>query len=80
MSGELTNDKIRNSHEVYMIADNDKRKQKIEKMNNSTAAMFKKQREALVESRGTAQQNEFFDEKIGIRAQQGQMFKNKFRK
>jgi hypothetical protein len=49
-------------------------------MNNSTASMFKKQREALVEARGTAQQNEFFDEKIGIRAQQGQMYKNKFRK
>ena len=63
-----------------MIADNDKRKSKIEKMNNSTSAMFKKQREALVEARGAAQQNEFFDEKIGIRAQQGQMFKNKFRK
>ena len=80
MTGELTNEKIKNSHEVYMIADNDKRKSKIEKMNNSTSAMFKKQREALVEARGAAQQNEFFDEKIGIRAQQGQMFKNKFRK
>ena len=55
-------------------------KEKIEKMNDTTAAMFKKQREALVEARGTAQQGEFFDEKIGIRAQQGQMYKNKFRK
>ena len=80
MSGALTNNKIRDSHEVYMMADNDKRKEKIEKMNDTTAAMFKKQREALVEARGTAQQGEFFDEKIGIRAQQGQMYKNKFRK
>ena len=37
MTGELTNEKIKNSHEVYMIADNDKRKGKIEKINNTTS-------------------------------------------
>ena len=78
VEGELTNDKIRNAHEVFMIPDGDEKLQKINSMNNNTARMFKKQREHLIEHRGSVAQGEFFDEKLGIRSDQNKMYKNKF--
>jgi hypothetical protein len=78
VNGELTNDKIKNAHEVFMIPDGDEKLQKINSMNNDTARMFKKQREKLIEHRGSVDQGEFFDEKLGIRSNQNKMYKNKF--
>jgi hypothetical protein len=78
VEGELTNDKIRNAHEVFMVPDGDKKLEKINSMNNPTARMFKKQREHLIEQRGSVAQGEFFDEKLGVRSDQNKMYKNKF--
>jgi hypothetical protein len=79
VDGELTNDRIKNAHEVFMVPDGDKKLAKINDMNSGTAKMFKKQREKLIEHRGTVQQGELFDERLGIRSSQSDMYKNKFR-
>jgi hypothetical protein len=79
IDGELSNERIANAHEVFMIPDGDKKLQKINSMNSGTAKMFKRQREHLIEHRGVVQQGEMFDERLGIRSNQSDMYKNKHR-
>ena len=74
---ENTNSKINNAHEVFMVGN--KSQEKVDTLNSPTAKMFKNQREKLIKQKGHVEQGEFFDEKLGMRGQQNDMYKNKFK-
>jgi hypothetical protein len=61
----IKNPKIRNAQEVYKVVGDDKEAaKKIESLNSPFASMIKKQRESLINSRGSAEQQDLLDEKL----------------
>ena len=74
------NEKVANSDEVYIVAHSKQDHDRINSLNNPHAQMVKKQRMATIKSKGTASQLDFQDEKLKIRANQNQQFKEKFRR
>lgn len=73
-------DKIKNASEVFIMAPNQKEKERIDSMNDYHGSMVKKQRLALINKKGTAEQHHFEDEKLKIATQQTEAYKNKFRR
>jgi hypothetical protein len=59
----IKNEKIRNSQEVYAVVSRDKA-DKIESLNNPYSKMIKKQRDALLSSKGSVEQGNFKDDSI----------------
>jgi hypothetical protein len=73
-----TNEKIKNSNEVYMVGGGAQQNvAKANAMNSPTAKMHKKQRQAQIEKHGNVQQDQFFDERLAARSKQNEMYKNK---
>jgi hypothetical protein len=72
-----TNEKIKNSNEVFMVGNAQDTVAKADALNNPTAKMHKKAREKQIERQGNVQQAEFFDERLGKRTQQNEMYKNR---
>ena len=73
-------DKIKNASEVFVMAKDKKDVDEIHSMNDAEGRAIKRQREALVKSKGTVEQGEFIDERIDRTSRQNQMYKDKFRK
>ena len=74
------NDKVASSDEIFMVANSQRDHERINSMNNPHAKMVKKQREAVIKSKGEASQLDFQDEQLKLRTQQNQNFKDKFRR
>jgi len=74
------NEKIKNSSEIFVMANSKKDAQRIDGMNDIGGKIVKKQREELIKQNSGASQNEFQDEKIKLNSQSQQMFKEKFRR
>jgi len=77
---DTMNEKVANSSEVYIVAKSEKDHERINSMNNPHASMVKKQRMAVIKSKGEASQLDFQDERLKLRTQQNQNFKDKFRR
>ena len=75
----ITNSKIANSSEIFVMASSKKEAEKINKANNMHARMVKKQREAVIQSRGKAEDMDFQDNKLAARRQQLDSFKGRFK-
>jgi hypothetical protein len=62
----VKNDKIKNSSEVFVMANNNKDLRKIDSLNNPHTAMIKKQREELLKNKGAVTQDQFADERLNL--------------
>ena len=73
-------DKIKQSHEVYMMAGSNQDAARVSNMNDIGGKITIKQREATMKKKGgrSVSQGEFMDEKIRLQNQQNQQYKSKF--
>jgi|TARA_B100000085_G_scaffold24056_1_gene20228 hypothetical protein len=76
----MQNDKIRNSHEVLVFADNKKDAETIHEMNSPNSKMIKKQRQQVIKERGSAVDLDFADQKMRVGNMAHEKFKNNFRR
>ena len=72
-----TNDKIKNSSEVFVVARSERDKYRVEGMNDMQSKVIKKQRAATIKEKGSVGQHEFKDEIMRIKNQQAEAWKNK---
>ena len=75
----IDSNKIKNSSEVFVIADNDADANKINNLNDSHAAIIKRQREALIRKKGSVTQDQFADEKLKMITAANQKFASNFK-
>ena len=64
-----------NSDEVYVFTDSKKEADTIESMNSINSSMIKKERLGVIKQRGSAQDQDFRDQRIKISNMQHQQFK-----
>ena len=74
------NEKIKNSSEIFVMSHNREDAERVDGMNTLHSKIVKKQRNALIQSRGEVGQDQFADERLGFTQRQNQMFKDKFKK
>jgi hypothetical protein len=75
----ISNDKISSSDEIYVMADSRKEADNINNLNSTHGKIIKKQREAVVRAKGEAQDLDFKDRQLDVRAQSNAMFKGTIR-
>lgn len=75
----VKSDKIKNSGEIFVMASTERDVERVDNMNNLHGQMIKKQRSALIKSKGTVEQQQFADEKLRIRSMETGQFKDKFK-
>lgn len=74
------NPKIAQSDEIFVFTDNQETANKINQSNTFHSQHVKTQRSAVIAAKGEARDLDFQDQQIKVRAQQNEMFKNKFRR
>jgi len=74
----ISNEKINNSDEIFVMAGSRHEAEKIDSMNSVHGKMTKKERTATLQHKGSMEQHEFRDEKLKLRQQSNQQFKDKF--
>lgn len=80
MENTIKNDKIKNSSEIYMVAQTQKDAERINNMNDITGKVVKQQRFNVIKNKGEASQIDFQDERLKLSQQSNNMFKDKFRR
>lgn len=80
METALTNNKIKNSDEIYMVANSQKDIERIENMNDIGAKIIKQQRLNTIKKKGTAEQTDFHDERLKLVQQSNQSYRDKMRR
>lgn len=80
MENTIKNDKIKNSSEIYMVAQTQKDAERINNMNDITGKVVKQQRFNVIKSKGETAQIDFQDERLKLSQQSNTMFKDKFRR
>lgn len=78
LESRVSNSKISNSDEVFIVTDNKEDAEKINNMNSVGAQMIKKERMALVKHKGEAKDLDFRDQKMKYQNMQNQQFKGSF--
>jgi len=82
--GSTSNEKIKNSDEIFVMAGNDKDKERVEGLNDLAGTMVMKQREAVLiknlKEGNATEQHEFIDEKLRMRRRSNEQYKGKFRR
>jgi hypothetical protein len=73
-----TNEKVKNSDEVFVMAKNENDINRVENMNSLDSKVVKKQRAAVMKKKGSAQQQDFKDEIMKQKTKQMEAFKGKF--
>jgi len=76
----MQNDKIRNSHEVLVFADNKTDAQTIHDMNSINAKVNKLERKEVLKEKGSAVDLDFTDQKMRLGNMAHEKFKNNFRR
>jgi len=76
---ETTNQKIKNSSEVFIMSKDKKDKDRVESMNDINAKNIIKQRQNLINRRGSVEQQQFFDEQLKMQTKQNESFKSHVR-
>lgn len=76
----VKSNKIKNASEIFIMAPNQKEKERIDNMNDIHGNMVKKQRFSVIKQKGTAEQHHFEDEKLRITTKQTEAYKNSFRR
>lgn len=76
----IQNDKIKNSQEVLVFADNKTDAQTIHEMNSPNSKVIKKERQETIKEKGSAVDLDFNDQKMRLGNMAHEQFKNKFRR
>tara|TARA_A100001201_G_scaffold34038_1_gene36377 strand:+ start:6857 stop:7897 length:1041 start_codon:yes stop_codon:yes gene_type:complete len=76
----IQNDKIRNSQEIIVFADNQKDAQNVHEMNSTTSKVIKQEREQVIKQKGSAVDLDFADQKMRLGNMAHEKFKNNFRR
>ena len=79
VDGLVRNEKIKNSSEVFVVAQSEEHAEQINKANNFHGTVIKKQRENFIKKAGVAEDHNFPDQKLQIQAQQNNEYRNKFK-
>ena len=74
----LSNPKIANAGEVFVMADSKDDADRINNMNSMTGHMTKKERMAVIKQQGQAQDLDFRDQQLKARRQSNEQYKGKF--
>lgn len=74
----LTNSKIANSDEIFVMSDTKKDADKVNSMNDINAQMTKKERMAVIQQKGDAKDLDFRDQQLRLRRQSNEQLKGKF--
>jgi len=69
-------DKIKNSSEVFVMSKGKKDDERIKRMNSTHGEAVKQQRFNLIKKKGSAQQQDFADEKLKLQTMSNQQFKD----
>jgi len=80
MEESIKNDKIKNSHEVVVFADNKTDAETIHEMNSPTAKVIKQERQQVLKDKGSAVDLDFADQKMRLGNMAHEQFKGKFRR
>jgi hypothetical protein len=80
MENSITNDKIKNAGELFIMAGSNKDAERINSMNDINSTMIKKQRMATIKSKGEAQDIDFQDQRLQLTQKSNEMYKDKFRR
>jgi len=75
---KMNNSKLKNADDIFIMAGSQKDVEKIDSMNDTHGKMTKKERAASLRHKGSMEQHEFRDEKLKLRQQSNQQFKDKF--
>lgn len=75
----ITNSKIKNSKEIFMMADNKESASDILNLNNEHAKSIIKQRQQVMDSKESVKDNEFMDVKIDLQMQKNNALSQKMR-
>ena len=76
----IQNDKIKNSQEVIVFADNKTDAKTIHEMNSPSSKVIKKERQEVIKEKGSAVDLDFADQKMRLGNMAHEQFKNKFRR
>ncbi len=76
----MQNDKIKNSDEIIVFADNKTDAQTVDQMNSPNAKAIKKQRSEVIKEKGTAVDLDFADQKMKLGNMAHDQFKSRFRR
>jgi len=76
---ESTNQKIKNSSEVFIMSKDQKDKNRIDSMNDVNAQNIIRQRKNLINRKGSVEQQQFFDEQLKMQTKQNEAFKSHVR-
>jgi hypothetical protein len=79
LESSLNNDKIANSSEVFVFAQDHEHAARIEELNDITGKVVKKERLAVIKNQGEASDLDFKDQKIRLGNQRAEQFKSRFR-
>jgi hypothetical protein len=74
----LSNSKISNSDEIFVMAGSERDAERINNMNTMTGQMIKKERSAVISNQGAAQDLDFRDQQLRMRRQSNEQYKGKF--
>lgn len=73
-------DKIKKASEVFVMANSKESRDRVDNMNNTHSQHIKKQRYNTIKKHGTVEQQQFADEKLKIRTQATQQYKDTVRR
>ena len=76
----MQNEKIKNSHEILVFADNKTDAQTVHEMNSPNAKVVKHERKQVLEEKGTAVDLDFADQKMRLGNMAHEKFKSNFRR
>ena len=80
LESKLSNEKIANSPEVFLMADNRQDANKIHELNTAQGKALKQQRFNQIKKQGAVDQSQFHDERLKMNQQSNQQFMDKFRR
>ena len=80
MEQSIKNDKIKNSQEVIVFADNKTDADTINEMNSPTAKVIKQERQQVLKDKGSAVDLDFADQKMRLGNMAHEQFKGRFRR
>ena len=80
IDNSMSNEKIKNAGELFMMASSQKDADRINSMNDVNSTMIKKQRMATVKAKGEVQDLDFQDKKLELAQRSNEMYVDKFRR
>jgi hypothetical protein len=78
LDNTINHPKLQNASEVFLMAKTDEDAERIDTINDLTGKMVKRERLSVIKQKGSAEQLDFQDERLKLRRQSNQQYKDKF--